>query len=481
MNAVKITFFKILKSIKILKRNKLHEFRIFKNEGEYMSLKNRDFKYIGYVLLIVIFVPMVHLYGQTLTILGTLGGTNSQAMDVSSTGAVVGRSNFVEGSGAYRGFIWTESGGMIDLGSLGGNTSEANAISADGQVVVGVSQDEAFTSRAFRWTESLGMMILDDENWTLSEAVAVSDNGIIVGTGSNASNNQHAFTWTEPTGIQDLGTAPDASASRAIDISGDGSIIVVESGTADIWSTTTGWSSLSGAPNFIINAISSDGNTFVGYTTDAYFAYWSEETGLRTFSIPGSMSSYAYDVNEDGSIIVGSGRFFPNEFRAYRWTPESNFEDLNVVYNSLLGDSISLSDAIAISPNGRYIVGTALIIGETNYSRPYLLDVGIPNPTDESVNNLTNTLRLAQNYPNPFNPETTIEFSLPQNAYMTLEIFNIKGQKIKTLVNGKFSSGTHSIRWNGTDENGRVVANGTYIYRIYSDQFSVSRKMILLK
>ena len=68
------------------------------------------------------------------------------------------------------------------------------------------------------------------------------------------------------------------------------------------------------------------------------------------------------------------------------------------------------------------------------------------------------------NYPNPFNPSTTIEFSIQYDSNIELAIYNIKGQKIKTIVNDGFMKGSHSINWDGVDKNGQMVSSGVYLY-----------------
>ena len=85
------------------------------------------------------------------------------------------------------------------------------------------------------------------------------------------------------------------------------------------------------------------------------------------------------------------------------------------------------------------------------------------------------------NYPNPFNPETTIIFSLPNSGNVSLDIFNIRGQKIRTLVNESMNAGHHQVVWNGTDDFSRNVSSGIYFYRINAGGESLTRRMLLLK
>lgn len=88
---------------------------------------------------------------------------------------------------------------------------------------------------------------------------------------------------------------------------------------------------------------------------------------------------------------------------------------------------------------------------------------------------------LSQNHPNPFNPFTTIEFSLPQAGDVKLEIFNLLGQRVRLLNDSHFPAGTHKIIWNGLTDAGRQSASGIYLYRLSSEEFQQTRKMMLLK
>ncbi len=88
---------------------------------------------------------------------------------------------------------------------------------------------------------------------------------------------------------------------------------------------------------------------------------------------------------------------------------------------------------------------------------------------------------LLSNYPNPFNPETKIGFSMAKTGNAELTIYNIKGQKVKTLVNDHVEAGEHSIIWNGKDQNGADVSSGVYFYRLKTADGVQNRKMLLLK
>jgi methionine-rich copper-binding protein CopC len=97
--------------------------------------------------------------------------------------------------------------------------------------------------------------------------------------------------------------------------------------------------------------------------------------------------------------------------------------------------------------------------------------------------NLPTEYALDQNYPNPFNPNTQIGLSLPSTGHVTLEVFNVLGQKVNTLLDREMAAGSHVVEWNGTSESGESVSSGVYFYRLTTDNrdFIETKKMMLLK
>ena len=92
-----------------------------------------------------------------------------------------------------------------------------------------------------------------------------------------------------------------------------------------------------------------------------------------------------------------------------------------------------------------------------------------------------NQIALMQNYPNPFNPNTTIRYDLPKASDVKLVIYNILGQKVRTLIDKNRSAGFHIVLWDGKNGAGVSVASGVYIYRIEAERFVKSRKMLLIR
>ncbi|HEY3296236.1 MAG TPA: C25 family cysteine peptidase [bacterium] len=90
-------------------------------------------------------------------------------------------------------------------------------------------------------------------------------------------------------------------------------------------------------------------------------------------------------------------------------------------------------------------------------------------------------LNLAQNFPNPFNPETTIEFALPKAGYVKLEVFNVLGRRVATLVQGDLNAGAHRVMWKGLMDDGSGASSGVYYCRLTTSGTTLARKMLLLR
>jgi len=108
--------------------------------------------------------------------------------------------------------------------------------------------------------------------------------------------------------------------------------------------------------------------------------------------------------------------------------------------------------------------------------------VGSPVSVERNDDHIAQSYELHQNYPNPFNPSTTIQFALPQESTVSLEIFNVLGQRVKVLIADElYQSGTYNVVWNGVDEHDRVLPSGLYIYRLSADDFVSSKRMLFLR
>ncbi|MDP8200962.1 MAG: FlgD immunoglobulin-like domain containing protein [Candidatus Tenebribacter burtonii] len=170
------------------------------------------------------------------------------------------------------------------------------------------------------------------------------------------------------------------------------------------------------------------------------YVSWDAPTAARAFD--------SYILYRDGVVIANE---ISNDFYLDANVPAGTYEyELTALYDG--GWESEMSDPVEI----------------------------IHDPTNAG-NILPLVTELHDNYPNPFNPETTIKFSLNTTERTLIEVYNIKGEKVKTLVDENLSAGQHSIIWNGTDDAGKSVSSGVYFYKIYATDYTSVKKMILLK
>ncbi len=239
-----------------------------------------------------------------------------------------------------------------------------------------------------------------------------------------------------------------------------------------------------------------DGNTEILFTTFDGLFYVIDTDGdpLPNFpvyleaSIEGNM--LLSDLDGDGmAAIIGDVNGLLHAIKA----DGSEAGNFPMDFNDNLKFAPALGD---VDGNGNINLAVSNIVSMNliDLKRPaysaWIMHRGNPGRTGDMFNAMTDNEEqdvavvnnsLLGNYPNPFNPETTISFTLKNPGHVTLDIFNLKGQKVKTLVNEYKASGRHDIVWNGTDQNNSNVASGIYFYKMRNGKYSSTKKMILMK
>jgi hypothetical protein len=111
------------------------------------------------------------------------------------------------------------------------------------------------------------------------------------------------------------------------------------------------------------------------------------------------------------------------------------------------------------------------------------IDFNLPTAVEDEgeIAQRPSEFELYQNYPNPFNPETQIEYALKKTGHVTLYIYNILGEKVKTLLEQDQPAGFYQINWDGKNDNGKSVSSGLYLYKLEVNGFSETKTMLLLK
>ena len=136
--------------------------------------------------------------------------------------------------------------------------------------------------------------------------------------------------------------------------------------------------------------------------------------------------------------------------------------------------------------DNRYVRRTAFFpesykMVQLAYSGIWVYDLEYTVSEEERIITKTDISKLHSNFPNPFNPKTTISFDVANEGNVSIQIYNLRGQKVKTLVDRYFNVGYHSVDWQGDDDMGHLVASGVYFYRMSLGDFSDIKRMVLLK
>ena len=136
----------------------------------------------------------------------------------------------------------------------------------------------------------------------------------------------------------------------------------------------------------------------------------------------------------------------------------------------------------SVIPGNQYPV---TITGEFNdgvdFSGETMITVQTALPKLIGEAEIPESFSLIQNYPNPFNPETDISYALPSDCQVNLTIYNLLGQKVKTLVNEPQTAGYKTTHWNGRDEQGNLVSSGIYFYKLNAGEYTDTKKMVMTK
>ncbi|MBI5729940.1 MAG: T9SS type A sorting domain-containing protein [Ignavibacteriales bacterium] len=128
--------------------------------------------------------------------------------------------------------------------------------------------------------------------------------------------------------------------------------------------------------------------------------------------------------------------------------------------------------ALAFSPDGK-----TAYIGSFGVGTSDLVQKVVQGGTDvEKLDEIPTGYELSQNYPNPFNPTTNIKFSIPEQGFVSLKIYNTLGQEVATLLNEYKSAGTYQV-----DFNAAKLSSGMYVYTLSSGNYRISKKMLLMK
>jgi hypothetical protein len=252
------------------------------------------------------------------------------------------------------------------------------------------------------------------------------------------------------------GTIKDIWGSSATDIFAVGGpgIIVHYDGVA--WSRMAYTSSLDldGVWGFSSTDVFAcgEGNVILRYDGVEWLSM-SGQTGIDHFALWGASNNDIY--------AVGSALYI-NHYDGTSWSLEN------------IGTTGTLFDVWGSSANNVFAVGSNMTILR-NHGDGWSPVTGVNEETPHPL------AELLQNVPNPFNPSTRIGFVVPESAHAKLAIYSIDGRLVATILDRVVRPGTTSVQWNGTDDDGRRVASGVYLYRVSTPGFTQTRKLVLIR
>ena len=250
--------------------------------------------------------------------------------------------------------------------------------------------------------------------------------------------------------------------------------------------------------------------------------------------VPQQSSNSRYYENSDrskGSLRVYQSDFAPEPFKlmfppdqmefgiteenvwgesfTFAWTPSADVEESTMNYTIFFDEGLDplyyhildfcedsenfctiplhrLKDFLYIeglpSVSGVWdVMATDGVSNTFSFNGPFKLTIDASSVSISDEENLPVKFALHENYPNPFNPTTRIRYDLPQDGNVKMVIYDLKGRKIRDLINRNQNAGFHLTTWDGTNNAGQIVSTGVYIYQIRSGSFIQSKKMLLMK
>ena len=426
----------------------------------------------------------------------TTSGSGANGVFAYGTGIISLTDDTVKCTGQYAHGIMCSGGGTITAKNVYLNTTNTNSaaiatdrgsgtITVTGGSIITSGKDSpgiystgvitvsnaTITSTGSEAAAIEGLNSVTLSNVTLSGGISTYGGVLVVQTMSGdastgtAKFNMTAGSFTVPAGPLFFVTNTDA----VVNFSGVN--LTVNSGTLLDAEGTSRWGT--SGKNGGILAFTADGQTLAG---DVIL----DKISSITFTLKNS-STLSGTINS----AFSGGTMGLSMDATSRWTVTGT-SHLSTLSNTA---GISGTSVTNIIGNGNKVYYNSSLsansaLGAKTYSLVnggYLLPEGTTG-VEETNNNIPKSYGLNQNYPNPFNPTTNISFSIAKATDVSLDIFNINGQHIRSLSNHHpYNTGLYSLQWNGKNDYGIIVPSGTYFYRLTSKEFNMSKKMVLMK
>jgi hypothetical protein len=400
------------------------------------------------------------------------------------------------------------AGGVDGDGAFSVNINTAAGFSADTEATITVDLISVGPSSSDRdefATDALGIAVqlnppVSDPTLSASTATDVSTDFSAVGDGDAADGSDGEVTFgvifADETGAATAGQ----TITWTVTNNGAESIYVLGATVSEIAAgASSTLSSTSGADGSSMLVLDAEGDKFAGSTSASVSASTSADNSEGAtlalsvdFSatwdvpVPAELASFAADVTTDLGVELRwavSSQTNNLGWEVYRSADNSVFERVSGL---IAGDGTSDTfRSFTFTDNGTpasdvlYYYLRQIDLNGTA-TRSSVLEV-LMAPTAVLEQALPLVTELAQNYPNPFNPETTIHFDLATETSVTLRVYDMTGQVVRTLVQSSLQPGSYTHLWDGRNEAGVKVGSGVYFYQLEAGSFSSKKKMTLLQ
>ena len=221
--------------------------------------------------------------------------------------------------------------------------------------------------------------------------------------------------------------------------------------------------------SFVNNPIEVALNMHSSYSCKRYFVYHdaagtSENYTILEQQFINAVQSYFVDGFEDWDYFVSWTSGTPDQYPESWWWMNHSENVMALTYEDMNCEAAGNYDSTAY----------ALVLGVCEY-------IGLDLSQIQNEAAIPSGYSLLQNYPNPFNPVTTLRYDLPENSYVNITIYDMLGREVKTMVNQVQNAGYRSIIWDATNDYGKQVSAGVYLYRIQAGEYMQTKKMVFLK
>jgi len=276
--------------------------------------------------------------------------------------------------------------------------------------------------------------------------------------------------------------------------------------TVEFNSVSLNWGAPSADPNSatLSGYRLSRGETVLGEDLPAVTTTYVDDTALNGQEYTYSVIALYADPTGEATPVTATAQLkvfnpptlqvFSTEVVELRWiAPDVHQHLATLTGYQIYRDGVILANGTITDPNTLAFIDSSVesdVIYIYYIVATYTNPVGVSEPSNEVTGQpvsdydeviVPTVTKLDGNYPNPFNPETVIRFAVAKNDNVIINVYNVSGQLVRSLVNGSYKVGMHQAVWNGLDNSGRPVSSGIYFYRMNTSEYVAVKKMLLLK